>query len=463
MIEIPDSLVEAIQSGRCIAFVGAGFSRPGNILLWSELLRKLTYQHVSVDSDAYKYLVKVLGPQDSSNVLAAHELDLAAQVLEDKVENFRDILRQEIRNGQLNETMNQRISAMQQIPFRALLTTNYDSFLVGKKGDSANGDATRPTFQEILQGPTRDWFDMLIDHAEGTCGYPVVHLHGEIEPSNSAVITRQDYRRRLHESPGYLTFLRSVMASYTILYLGFSFTDAYLNELRSEVRSMLGSNASGPQPKKPQEAPRSPEQHTAYALVADVDPEKKRYFLAHEGVEVIGYEAGVDHAPFNEFLGRLRHETNPIVRFGEQLAGKRILWVDQSAANNTQERQILNAIAERSAAKKPEFIIEDSFEHAHQRLASSEKFDLLITSWGGDTDSAPGPKLLRHLRAVGLVLPAIVYAGKPSEDRRLLALGLGALSYETTRAGLFRTVYTAFTPSKLERLHNSLPRYRASK
>ena len=89
----------------------------------------------------------------------------------------------------------------------------------------------------------------------------MVHLHGEIEPSDSAVITRQDYRRRLHESPGYLTFLRSVMASYTILYLGFSFTDAYLNELRSEVRSMLGSNASGPQPKspkKPQEAPRTP-------------------------------------------------------------------------------------------------------------------------------------------------------------------------------------------------------------
>lgn len=164
MTKIPTPLVEAIQSGRCIAFVGAGFSRPGNILLWSELLRKLTYQHVSVDSDAYKYLVKVLGPQDSSNVLAAHELDLAAQVLEDKVKNFRDILRQEIRNGQLNETMNQRISAMQQIPFRALLTTNYDSFLVGKKGDGANGEATRPTFEEILQGPTRDWFDMLIVH-----------------------------------------------------------------------------------------------------------------------------------------------------------------------------------------------------------------------------------------------------------------------------------------------------------
>lgn len=161
---------------------------------------------------------------------------------------------------------------------------------------------------------------------------------------------------------------------------------------------------------------------------------------------MMDYEAGVDHAPFNEFLGTLRHKTNPIVQFGVRLAGKRILWVDKNAANNEPERKILNALAEQSSAEKPDFIIEDSFEHARQRLASSQKFDLLITSWGGDTDSAPGPTLLRHLRAQGVELPAIVYAGRPSEERRRLALRLGALSYETTRPGLFRTVYKAFTP-----------------
>ena len=280
---------------------------------------------------------------------------------------------------------------------------------------------------------------MLIDHAAGTCGYPVVHLHGEIKPSSSAVITRQDYRKRLHESPGYLTFLRSVMSSYTILYLGFSFTDAYLNELRSEVRSMLESDATGFRSK-------GTGPPTAYALVADVDPEKKRYFLAHEGVHVIDYEAGVDHAPFNEFLLRLRHKTNPIVQFGTQLARKRILWVDENATNNTIERKILDDIAKQSAAERPEFIIECSFENARRRLTSSEKFDLLITSWGGDTDSAPGAMLLRHVRAQGVEVPAIVYTFKKAEDRRRLALRLGALSYETTPHGLFLTVYKVLTP-----------------
>ncbi len=55
----------------------------------------------------------------------------------------------------------------------------------------------------------------------------------------SVVFTRQGYRSLLYHIPEYVTFLRCLMASTTILYLGFSFTDAYLNEIRSEPTRIL--------------------------------------------------------------------------------------------------------------------------------------------------------------------------------------------------------------------------------
>mgnify|MGYP002388440496 CR=1 FL=1 len=71
-------------------------------------------------------------------------------------------------------------------------------------------------------------------------GPPVVKLHGDLlaEPPD-VVLTRRDYRQRLYGSPAYTTFLKSLFATSTVLYLGFSFTDAYLNELRSEILALV--------------------------------------------------------------------------------------------------------------------------------------------------------------------------------------------------------------------------------
>ena len=59
-----------------------------------------------------------------------------------------------------------------------------------------------------------------------------------ISQPNTIVLSREGYRSLLHGQPNYRDFLKSVMMSRTILYIGFSFTDDYLNEVRSDVMSM---------------------------------------------------------------------------------------------------------------------------------------------------------------------------------------------------------------------------------
>jgi hypothetical protein len=53
------------------------------------------------------------------------------------------------------------------------------------------------------------------------------------------VLSRTGYKRLQYETPGLKMFVTSAMATHTVLYIGFSFTDDYLNEFRAEVLKML--------------------------------------------------------------------------------------------------------------------------------------------------------------------------------------------------------------------------------
>ncbi len=41
MVNLPQSLIDDIQQGRCVAFVGAGFSAEAKLPQWTSLIRQL--------------------------------------------------------------------------------------------------------------------------------------------------------------------------------------------------------------------------------------------------------------------------------------------------------------------------------------------------------------------------------------------------------------------------------------
>ena len=89
----------------------------------------------------------------------------------------------------------------------------------------------------------------------------VVKLHGDIDliterSDPEVVLTRTDYRKLLFEDSRYSNFLRALLATRTILFLGFSFSDGYLNLLRSEILALLRHD---------------PQEPMAYAVLNDVD------------------------------------------------------------------------------------------------------------------------------------------------------------------------------------------------
>lgn len=240
---------------------------------------------------------------------SAHALDEAAQVLQDSLGNreFLARLDKALAFRGINRRMRERLRYLRGIPFRAILTVNFDDLL---RGMMPSSDA----YRAVLRPKGYRWWDSLFWQYEPR-GATLVKLHGDLGKPWTIVFTRRGYRKRLYSDPAYMSFLRSVLAQQTVLYLGFSFADAYLNELRSEVLAMLG-HARG-------------SATIAYAVLNDVAQAARDQLTRTEGVEAISYNSKrpANYAGFDVILKELHERTNPSLRLSRMLAGRRILWV----------------------------------------------------------------------------------------------------------------------------------------
>jgi len=426
---IPDALVNEIHDGNCVAFVGAGFSATV-IPPWGELLRQLATQSASgTDVENHVENLVLRG--------SAHAFDEAAQVLEDHLGRaaFLDQL-ESVLTERDERPMSQRLSWLRGIPFRSILTTNFDPLLPG----STPGPAA---YRRMLRPDTYRWWETR--YWGNAVGAATLKLHGDVA-KGEIVLTRRDYRRHLYSDPAYITFLRTMMATTTVLYMGFSFEDAYLNELRSEILALLGQGD--------QSMP------VAYAIVNDVPPGTQNHFRKHEGIDVLSYDThgGTDFSGFDDYLGTIYQETNPLVRFGRLLAMRRILWIDPHPSNNGEAFDYLDAAATAADRERSPLVTVNTAEEGVAALMSAhnegEDFDLVITHWGEATAFTPDGAtcstavgVLAAIRARNLRCPVIVFAGAVNADERKVAvLGMGALAYCHSFADLYRKIEETLSP-----------------
>jgi hypothetical protein len=414
---IPPQLVRDIRDGNCVAFVGAGFSAaavPG----WRDLL--LAAADSCRDGSAAERARALLGAPSP----AARELEAAAQILRDAdPAGLVEALRQSVGAVVPDAVMARRLELLRGIPFAAILTTNFDPLLPGSP-------PTPRAFLDVLRPERHRWWDERFwDRARP--GPQVVKLHGDVagppgrEPE--LVLSRRDYRRLLYGTPGYLTFLRSLFAIRSVLYLGFSFTDAYLNELRSEVLALLGHEGG-------EVAPRP----IAWAVVPDASEAECAYYRRHEGIEVLTYDAQAPprHGGFDRILEALHRETHPAHFLGRLLAGRRIVWLDPQPANNAHGMVFLAEAAAMAATSPCRVDRVGDVSSALAKLGDDHPpADLVITHWGHDRERDPttgapcstAAALLAAIRRADLRVPVIVFSDRRfAADNRPLAYRLGA-------------------------------------
>jgi CheY-like chemotaxis protein len=412
----PAALVRDIELGECVAFVGAGFSAAA-VPAWQQLLEELAAGVSETTRDKLRLFL-------THAAASGPDYEAAAQVLRDEMgeQTFIRALRERLARPRVNDMVRRRLDWLRSIPFRAILTTNFDGLLEGVVPG-------RDAYLGVLRPHEHRWWDRRYwDQARP--GPQVVKLHGDLlaDPPAAIVLGRRDYRRRLHGDAAYQTFLRAVFATSTVLYLGFSFTDAYLNELRSEILALLDYRGG--------DAP------IAYALINDVPPQEVEFLRDHEGIEVLTYDTqgGKDYSGFDRWLEALHEAASPVRRLGRLLARRRVLWLDPQPEENDDGLEFL-----REAAGGDGAVIDavSTWNEAIDRL-SRARYDLVITRWGhakAEGGGAVGERLLQEIRRRDLRAPAIVFSSREhAAQNKRTAFALGARACVSGWSALFQEI-----------------------
>lgn len=447
---IDSRLLEDIRAGNCVAFVGAGFSAAAGLPAWPDLVRAVARQLPAAEQEANRATIEKLvgsGHQGYSH----RELEMAAQLLFDAVgeERCRHLLRDTLRPDQLPPVMQRRLKHLLGIPFRAIVTTNFDPLLPGVPPDAL---AYRRLLRADRFGPWREATLRAALGIETEAGQrtldapdrPVVQLHGTLVHDSTLVFTRSQYRRRLYASPAYLTALKALLATSSVLFIGYSMRDAYLNELRAElIEAFQTSEAASNDASRADPSLAMLQRPLAWAVLQDVSDVARQYYERHEGLGVLPYCTGPggDHGGFDAILEQIYGQTNPVHRLGQLLRDRRLLWLDPAPEHNALGRRLLiEAVreVEGAAAGLGRHLVEvATCEDAIAQLREPPGFDMVLTHWGhgrAPDGHANAEMLLRAvagLRAQGTrVPPVMVFAGgSHAAENRRRALQLGAIGF----------------------------------
>ena len=212
MIEIPLSLQQAIESGKCVLFLGAGIGRhlttngkplPSGWELTQELCKKFDLEM----KDSY-------------------ELPLISRVVELQKgrKDLESYLHKRLSDAQPDDDLQWLLS----LNWRSIYTTNYDEGI--ERAFSLNGNLRR---QPVVYSLSQD----IVDYDQ-RLEVPIIHLHGTLFGANKSniVITSEDYVTYKEKRRMLFELLKRDAAISTILYVGYSNKDPNWNILITELQ-----------------------------------------------------------------------------------------------------------------------------------------------------------------------------------------------------------------------------------
>jgi hypothetical protein len=211
-IQIPRPLLDDIEAGKCLPFVGAGFSLnarlPASRVMpaWPELTAHLAS-------------IGRLGP-DSGGPAVASEFEKRfgrVQLIE--------AIRKALHTGTAEPGEAHR--AFAELPFDTIYTTNFDLLL-----EDAFTAVKRP-FRSLVG-------ELQMPFHGGPLTTSIVKMHGDLRHEEHVIVTREDYEKYLDTYPVIATHLSALLITKTALFVGYSLSDPDFTHVRQVVRSRLG-------------------------------------------------------------------------------------------------------------------------------------------------------------------------------------------------------------------------------
>jgi hypothetical protein len=239
LTKIPELLIDAVETGNLVPFVGAGVSRHAKTKdgkgfpTWTEFLQEL------VDMACRSEWLTPEEEQQIDKLVKRGKYLMAAQALKNVIpEDQLDVyIRKRF------DTSNVEVGAIHRALFKLksplILTTNYDQLLEKayalEFGDTATWYTHKhaPHVQQYLKS-----------HHHGHTKPMIFKIHGTAERPSEIIFAEMDYRKLIYGQPGYRAIISAVFVTKVVLMLGFSFSDPELTVIAESLREWLEKRTS---------------------------------------------------------------------------------------------------------------------------------------------------------------------------------------------------------------------------
>lgn len=204
--KIPFEILDAINNDKLVIFVGAGLSINCKLPSWKRLVEDLLIEK----SD---YIEK------SEALLSAMQSEIMTPLsILDRIENEKSIIYTHFEQKLFTTETSQLHSSLGRIT-RKFVTTNFDSLI--ENSTKINSIITQDSSYNLSKIDTEDEF--------------VLKIHGDINRLDSCIIFTSQYNK-LYNDETFSTFqLKKIFSTYTVLFIGFSFTDPYITNLFDKI------------------------------------------------------------------------------------------------------------------------------------------------------------------------------------------------------------------------------------
>lgn len=215
---IPNALVEQIKAGLCVIWCGAGLSVSSGLPTWPLLILRMV--QACAENGLSKSELEELNELQDSGYLD-DVADFCRSFLGEP--EYRELLRRVFEPGNLSSVLCQKLL---EIPFSAILTTNYDKLI---EHAVAHRNSKIPPVLTNRDAPTL-WRRLARKE------FFILKVHGDIEQPETIVLSSKDYTDHVFGNLHFIAFLQHLLTAKSVLFIGTSFTEPYVLRLLEETR-----------------------------------------------------------------------------------------------------------------------------------------------------------------------------------------------------------------------------------
>lgn len=286
------ALVNTLHGGGSLALIGAGSSARVGYPVWGKLLTLMAEEILRHHPHVQDELTQLAGAEDQLWRAEEYRRLLGP-------DNYAALMRQIF--GPKDGGVDRLHELLVRLPFRHVLTTNYDPVLEAAHIQVLRLPSRRIEWRD--QADVQEFIQQLGDPTDNTRRY--VYLHGRYNDPNGIVLAESDYATNYYRRADTLPKLWSILATQRVVSIGFSLKDLDVMSLFRIVKGQLGHG--------------TPRHFAILAHDVHKDAAVERRRLAGKyGIEPIYYPWSEDHRALIELLEQLLHDAVPSVRAGSE-------------------------------------------------------------------------------------------------------------------------------------------------